>query len=243
MRKVFCLMVALLLCVSMVMPAFAAEDGFVPSITYKPDPDIIPILGPNGEAFIGVIRDAMGEILDYIAEEDLLFNALAHIWNGEANVPAEIGKLLKSVYEGLLSGEMQLPYEKFGAGLNPDNMVIRDLFDASWTNGAFSNMLEEEGVVLEMTFDLGVDADTQVYAMTYDAETNQWDPITQAINNGDGTVTCTFEHLCIVAFSVPLAVDEAPAESVNMMLWMPVLVLAAAAFVVIFISVKKHAVV
>ena len=243
MRRVFCLMVALLLCVSMVMPAFAAEDDFVPSITYKPDPDIIPIFGPNGEAFIGVIRDAMGEILEYITEDDLLFNALAHIWNGEANVPEEIGALLKSVYEGLLSGDMELPYEKFGAGLNPDNMVIRDLFDASWTNDAFSGILEEEGVVLEMTFDLGVDADTQVYAMTYDAAANQWEPIIQAVNNGDGTVTCIFEHLCIVAFSVPLAENAAPAETVNMMPWMLVLLLAAAAFAVIFISVRKHAVV
>ena len=42
MRKLMCLVITLLLCCSLVMPAFAAQsDEFVPSITYKDGPDII----------------------------------------------------------------------------------------------------------------------------------------------------------------------------------------------------------
>jgi hypothetical protein len=36
--------------------------------------------------------------------------------------------------------------------------------------------------------------------MTY--KNDQWDPIVSCVNNGDGTVTATFEKLCPVEFSI-----------------------------------------
>lgn len=41
MKKVICLLIVLMLCLSMAAPAFAAEDDFVPSIGYKDGPKII----------------------------------------------------------------------------------------------------------------------------------------------------------------------------------------------------------
>ena len=43
MKKIICLLTVLLLCMSVVVPAFAAEGDFVPSITYKPNPEIVPV--------------------------------------------------------------------------------------------------------------------------------------------------------------------------------------------------------
>ena len=51
-RKIICTCLALLLCVSLGMPAFAAENDFVPSITYKPNPEVVPVEGEDGEEYI-----------------------------------------------------------------------------------------------------------------------------------------------------------------------------------------------
>ena len=40
MRKIICLLCVLVLCLSLACPAFAAQNTFVPSITYKDTPDV-----------------------------------------------------------------------------------------------------------------------------------------------------------------------------------------------------------
>lgn len=207
-RKMLCLLVAAVLCLSLAVPGFAAENGFVPSITYKPDPEIVPVAGD----YLGVIRDRKGDILDYIDENSVCVTPLANIWDAGSQTPEEIADLLRSVYEKLNDGSMELPYEKFNANLDPDDMVIRDLLDISWVSEAQRKLMEEEGATLEMTFDLGVAADEQVYVMTYDETTGEWYPIAGTVNNGDGTVTCTFDRLCVVAFSTSVADDGAEPE-------------------------------
>lgn len=237
MRKIICLFLALILCLGMTVPAFAAENGFVPSITYKPYPDIVPGVG----GILGIIRDINGKIIDYLEQGCLEIIPLAHILE-KFDIPEEIGELLRSVYEKLNDGSMKLPYEKFGANLNPANMVIRDLFDARIVCEEHSRLLAEEGVTLDLTFDLGVASDATVYAMTYDEQTDEWSPVVKTVNNGDGTVTCTFEHLCVVAFAMPLAGAAAPvaaAQTLNPMPWCLVLMLAIAGVTAILLTKKK----
>lgn len=215
--------------------------NFVPSITYKPYPEIVPV--ENGdEAYIGVIRDQNGEILDYIGHECLEITPIAHVWDDEVEVPEEVEKLLLFVYEALNDGSMKLPYEKHEADLDPANMVIRDLFDARWVCEEHPEMLEENGITFEIVFDLGVVADAEIYVMTYDEETKEWSPVVDAVNNGDGTVTCTFEHLCAVEFSMPVAaaaVSTEEAQSPNVLPWIIVLIVAAAAVVCVVIAKNK----
>lgn len=242
MKKVLALFVAILIIGSLAISAFATENGFVPSITYKPNPEIVPVEDKVGGESIGVIRDENGEIIDYVDHGCLLITPIAHVWDDEIDVPEDVERLLTFVYEELNSNNMVVPYEKHGANLDPANMVIRDLFDARWSCEEHRAMIEKDGVVFEITFDLGVVADAQIYVMTYDEDTKEWSPIVNAVNNGDGTVTCTFEHLCAIEFSMPLVaatvpVDEAP--SVNVMPWIVVLVLAAVAVVGIVIARNK----
>ena len=40
MRRIACLLLALMMCVMVAMPAMAADDTFVPSISYKDGPDV-----------------------------------------------------------------------------------------------------------------------------------------------------------------------------------------------------------
>lgn len=198
MKKIIACMAVLLLCASLFIPAAAAED-FTPSVTNKPAPEIVPIPTPDGGEAIGVICDAEGKVLDYVMDDCLVVTAVADAATSTL-IPDYAEELLLDVYAKLTSGEMTLPYEKHDSELNTGNMVIRDLFDATFLCGEHPEMLLPEGVVLKITFDLNVDADVEVYTMTY--KNDQWDPIVETVNNGDGTVTCTFEGLCPVEFSV-----------------------------------------
>ena len=243
MRRMICMLTVLLLCMSLVAPAFAAEDSFVPSITYKPNPEIVPVEGDDGEEYIGVIRNESGEIVDYVDHGCLMITPIAHVWDEEIEIPAVVEDLLTYVYEELKEGRMTIPYEKHEAELAGKTMVIRDLFDARWVCEEHRAMIEQEGYVFELTFDLGVVADAQIYVMTYDEDTKEWSPIIKAVNNGDGTVTCNFEHLCAIEFSMPVgAAAVAPVEEAaqtNVTPWIVLLVAAACAAVGVVVAKKK----
>ena len=244
MRRILCLLIAAVLCLSIAAPVLASEGEFVPSITYKPTPEIVPVVDEDGNEHIGtVIRDSNGDIIGYVDHGCLDITPIADVWDSMKDVPEDVERLLTFVYEELNSNEMEIPYEKFGADLNPDEMVIRDLFDARWTCDEHREMVEGDGVVFEITFDLGVVADAEIFVMTYDEEANEWSPIVKTVNNGDGTVTCTFEHLCAISFSMPITAavaptDDAPAAP-NVMPWIIILLAAVAAVVVVVIGKNK----
>lgn len=244
MRKIICLLVVLVLCLSIAAPVYASEEGFVPSITYKPNPEIVPVEGEDGEEFAGVIRDKDGKIIDRVGHGCLKITPIAHVWDEEIEVPKVIEDLLTYVYDSLNSGDMKIPYEKHEADLKASNMVIRDLFDARWVCEEHRAMIEGEGIIFEITFDLGVVEDAQIYAMTFDEETEEWEPIVETVNNGDGTVTCKFEHLCAVEFSMPVAAASVPSETVpgapNVAPWIILLILAVIAAVVVIAVIAKN---
>ena len=248
MKKIIALIVALLTVCSLAAPAMAAEAeavaaGFTPSIAYKPEPEIIPIVDDEGVEYQGVLTDEAGEVVAYVEEGNLLVTPIAHVWDEEVEVPQEVEELLTFVYEELGSGEMELPYELFTtAQLDADNMVIRDLFDARWVDEHLSEAVSPDGVVLELTFDLGVAPNAEIYVMTYDEAADKWEPIVSTVNNGDGTVTCVFEHLCAIAFSMPLTPAEAPAAPAaasNSGIWLILLGLAAVAVVAVLVVKNK----
>lgn len=246
MKKLICMITALVMCLSLVAPVLATEDGvFVPSITYKPNPEIVPVENDYGLEAIGVIRNEEGEILDYVDHGCLEITPIAYVWDDEIEVPEEVEQLLTFVYEELNNDKMEIPYEKHEADLAASNMVIRDLFDARWACEEHEDMIAEEGVYFEITFDLGVMSDVPIYVMTYDEETKEWTPVVKTVNNGDGTVTCTFEHLCAIEFSMPVETADAPvvdgddAKEPVLWPWIILLILAVVGIVVIVIVKNK----
>ena len=55
MKKAITLALTLVRCMGLACPAFAADNGFVPSITYKGAPDIV---APEGDGeIIGIVRE------------------------------------------------------------------------------------------------------------------------------------------------------------------------------------------
>lgn len=238
MRKLICLITVLLLCVSFACPIFAAEE-FVPSISYKGTPKIATIKDASGQDALGVVRDAAGAVVGYVYEDCMLLTPVANA-AGEKDIPAEAKAELLKVYEALNNGTMKLPY---GEDVKAEYMVIRDLFDVSWLcSHNHVAALQPEGVVFELTFDLDVAADATVVVMTY--KNDAWGEIAGVKNNGDGTVTCTFEHLCPVSISVLNesagdSDDTGDAFGADLHMWIALMAVSAVAVVAIVVSRRK----
>lgn len=202
MKKLISLILALMLCLSVCGVAAAAEGDFVPSISYKDGPELVTGEDAEGRTTAGVIRDAQGNIVSYVYDEDcLVITTIAEALNDEqTGIPDEDEELLEHVYQEILAGRMELPFE------NPDEMAIIHLVDAVFlcedttVGDDHDAMIEPDGVYLELTFDLGVGAGVPVTVMCY--VDGQWVAV-PTVNNGDGTVTCQFEKICPIAFAVP----------------------------------------
>ena len=229
MKRIFSLIVAMALCVSL-LASFAFADDFVPSIGDKDHPEIVPVEGD-------VIGQIIGDDNQVISDVDSGCLVVTPV--SEANTSTEISEeardTLLDVYEQLSNGSMELPYD---SSVNPDDMVIRDLFDLSFLCEEHPEMLEA-GNTLKITFDLGVAAGDTVVAMVY--VNGQWVPV-ELINNGDGTVTCFFSQVCPVVFSVKQT--ETPPQTGdfsgnNIWLWGLLMVCSAVAFVVCIVIYRK----
>lgn len=234
MKKFIAILAVLMLCATMVLPVAAASNEFTPSVTNKPAPEIVPVVDPDGNPAVGVICDADGQIISYVYEDCLIVTPISEA-NTDTEIPDSSRDVLLDVYNKLTSGKMTLPYEKHSSKLNAGNMVIRDLFDAAFICSEHPDILETEGVVLKITFDLNVEAGVDVYTMTYNNDA--WNPIVSTVNNDDGTVTCIFEHLCPVEFSVQTA-EEPPVQTgddsaKDLALWGGVAALALVAIIVL----------
>ena len=240
MKKFIACLTVLLLCVSLAVPAAAAEADFVPSISVKPAPRIVTGIDPDGVPYIGRILNADGEVIDYIREDCLIVTAVADAKTSTL-IPDNAEALLMDVYAKLLSGDMTIPYEKHGSQLDELNMIIRDLYDATWLCSDHPDMIAPAGIVLEITFDLGVAADQTVYSMTY--KNQEWNPIVSCDNNGDGTVTCVFEHLCPVEFSVEGEPDSSKTGDIGpeLSMWALVALVSLAAIVALTVIYRKDA--
>ena len=244
MKRFFAIITVVMMCAALMVPAMAAQV-FTPSVTNKPAPEIVPVLGADGEYHIGQIVDGEGDVVGYVNEDCLVITPVSEV-DSSIDIPEASRTVLKSVYSKLQDGSMTIPYEKHNANLDISTMVVRDLFDASFVCSDCPAMLEPEGVVLEITFDLNVTPGVSVYAMTY--KNDQWDPIVSTVNNGDGTVTATFEKLCPVEFSVGEVADvpgPGTGDQGNTALWAIIAISSLAAIVVLTVvyrvSSKKHA--
>lgn len=101
--------------------------------------------------------------------------------------------------------------------------------------------LEQEHTSVTMDFDLGVAPDVDVVVLTYNDK--KWTPIKSVVNNGDGTVTCVFEHFCPVAFCVEVLEEEAAEGELalsDLIPWILALIMSFVLFVIVIIDRKKE---
>lgn len=233
MKRVICLVAVFAMILGLTCPVFAADDGFAPSVSYKGAPEIVRKHDPEGKPTLGFVKGKEGNVVNYIYEPCLVVTPVSEA-KTSTQIPEDAEKLLLSVYDQLVKGTMTIPYEKHDQALKNKDLVIRDLFDVSWLCSDHPAAIAEPGVTVEITFDLGVPKDGEVYCMTY--KNNEWNPIVSLVNNGDGTVTCVFEDFCPVAFSVVQKTPPAvTGDSTNITLWIAVMAISAVALVALLI--------
>ena len=227
MKKVISFVTALLICVSLAT-AVLAEDTFVPSVPSKDAPEVVTVKDNDGKDVAGVIKDSAGKTTGYVESGKLTVTSVAEA-NTSTDISAEAKATLLDVYDKLSKGTMELPY---GTGVDADKMVIKDLFDVT------CDVQTNDSV--ELTFDIDVASTAKVVVMVYN--NNTWSEVTAVKNNGNGTVTCTFEKFGAVAIAIPADANKTPSETgdnSDLMLW-TVLLTASAVAVVVLVTVRRR---
>lgn len=224
MKRIVTLLLALVLCAGMAVPALAADNKFVPSISYKDGPDIIS-----------------GDLDGTPVGSCLIVSSITDCRDKTTDIYQEDRDLLLEVYKELSDGTMKLPLE--------EDYVIRELVDVSWRKTScvenphpHREDLKKEGTLLTVDFDLGVPKGIPVIVMTY--INGKWEPVESVVNNGDGTVTVIFEDICPVVFCVdpndvympPKTGDQARQD---MILWISLMAVSVIAIVVLLVLRKR----
>lgn len=223
MKKVICALLALVLSVMLPISAFATE--FVVSVGYKDHPEV---------DFPVDLLDEDGNKIGEIDEGCLVITSVAEVEDSD-EIPEDAREELLEVYKQLTDGTMTLPYDEDG------DYVIRDLIDVSLicTDG-HKELVEQDGVYIEITFDLGVVSGEEVIVMVY--VDGKWEEVPQVTNNGDGTVTVLFEDICPVTFSVKSDSHTPPAQTGDtsgVVMWMGLMAVSAAALVALVVFRRK----
>ena len=216
MKKMIIFLMAVIMCVSFVLPVCAAEQEFVPSITYK-------------DGLVAVEATMNGEAVG----DCIIVTSIKEAKEKKTDIYQETRDLLLEVYEKLSDGTMKLPLE--------GDYVILELVDISFakttcveeTTHEHEEWLKQVGNTI--TVDLGhLSKGLDLVVLSYND--GQWNKIENVTNNGDGTYACVFEHFCPVAFCVEAdALEEAPTtgDSSDVMMWLAVMMICAVSLAVI----------
>lgn len=275
MRKGICLLLALVLCAVLVSPAFAVD--FVPSITYKPTPDV-----HNATLVIPRPADATVPEGDPVEETEqehvggcIVVTSIIQAEEKTTDIAQEDRDLLLDVYAKLADGSMDLfvlpeastateppatdangetaeatqesTQSNIGLHYQDKNYVVIQLVDVSFKKSecvdevshVHKETLEREDVNIKVDFDLGVSPDTVVLTLHF--HDGQWIPVTSTVNNGDGSVTCEFEHFCPVAFCIEAEEPEVPAQvDFSWLLWLILLLVCAGLVVFLVVYREKN---
>ena len=225
MRKVICLIAVLLMCLTLVLPAAAAGDTFVPSISYKDGPEITEA-EQNGKAVTGCV----------------VVTSLKEAKEKTTDIGQDDRDLLWDVYNKLSDGTMELE-------LDSKKYVVRELVDISFkelacihTSHGHEEELNKEEIAIDVMLDMGLPEDADLKVFMYKG--GKWIPVKSVTNKDDGTATCVFEHFCPVAFAVEAdAIKEVPKTGdeagANIICWVLLLIGSFAAMVVLLVNRRK----
>jgi len=222
MKKGMVVIALLAICLSLICPAFAAEDDFVPSISYKDGPEV---------------NDA--EMNEEKTDGCIVITSLKGAEEKTTDISQEKRDHLLDVYDKLVAGEMTSP--------SPENYIVRELVDISWAqldcieqDHPHEDELKQKGVVVKVSFDLGVKAEDEL--LVFALHNGQWDPVEVLEVDANGDATCLFEHFCPVAFCVKDGRNTDPTGDIaagGLMLWAVLLAVSAAAVVVMSFNRRR----
>ncbi len=226
MKKVlFCLLVAAL-CVSMSVTVLADTVEFVPSISYKPAPEVVETAPEGHKDCIVVTPVSEADTSEDISKEDA-----AELKQLYADLTKEGVKLSEQCPE-----LDTLVAEALEKNKTADDLVVRDLFHIGTHCDELDTYMDENGIV-KVTIESTIDQEESVFAMMY--VDGAWEVI-DVVNNQDGTITISLKEWGTLAIMVPAAVgsdDTQTGESSGTVLWVIVM---GAALIAMALSVAVY---
>jgi len=214
MKRIITLLTTVVLAVTMVMPALAAD--YHPSVEAESAPVIVPVEKEEetGKEIIGYIVYEDETVLSTEYEDCILVTAMADVADAEL-ISDEAKKAMADFYTGILNGDISfadcpelaaLVKEKLGEDVSADSLAVKDLFDVTVLCDVMNEKLPLDGTTIELTFDIDLPADAEIFVVTY--KNGKVVLAEDAVNNGDGTVSATFADFCPVAFLVSEETSE-----------------------------------
>ena len=252
MKKLVSFVLVAVMLLSFSVSAMAA--GFTPSVTNKGAPEIVFEIDSDGRRILGYIRDEDGNIVATCSEDCIVITSIAEAENS-TKITEEEKKILQDAYNELNKTDTKLSElcpdlndiakDLIGNNATADNFVIRDFFDLSPQCDDLKNHLPKDGTTIDITFDCAIASGTDIVAMVY--VDGKWKPVAKAVNNGNGTVTITFEEVCPVAIMVPADAQNdsyVPVTGVNTqsnaLIWGSVMLVSLVSIVaLVYISRRK----
>ena len=225
MKKLICVLTAVLLTMSLAVSAFAAKSEFVPSITYK-----------DGLLVNSAILDGKN------VTDCVVVTSLKAAEEKTTDLSQAERDQLMDLYKKLVSGEMELPLD--------GNYTIRELVDVSFGYGSCrgdtehgdkDGQLGKNGVTMTVDFDMNLKASEKLQVLTY--VDGKWKPVEKVTVNKNGTVTVLFEEVCPVVFCVEKAGGDSSSKTgdLSMSLWIGTMVVATAAVAVLLTNRRRIA--
>jgi hypothetical protein len=178
MRKLLCLLVSMLICISLTLPALAEESLFIPSYGLEAKKAEM-----NGE-----------DVLDCV-----VVTSVTEAKEKSTDIAQEERDLLVEIYDALSDGTMALPAEGQCVELLDLSFALACRENADHNQKA--EALKEAGVTLTVDFQLEIENHDQLMVFAY--IDGKWENVEQVSANNDGIVTVTFEDICPVLFLAP----------------------------------------
>ncbi len=243
MKKLFSCIITIVLTASLALSSFAANVDFVPSISDKPAPDVV----------VGEIIDSVGETVKDVINGEIIVTPIGKVDTSEL-ISDEDRDTLKEQYEKLTAPDSKLSVicsflndivkQYLGEGKNADNLVIRDFMDISVIGDENLALMGQDGHKVVIKLKNSLEADAFVTTMVY--ANDEWHSV-DTVNNGDGTITCTFHELGAVAILVEGTggsdVPPPTGSGYETLIWSCVAI-ASLALIIVFakmiISGRKH---
>ena len=246
MKRIVCLAMVAVLVFALASSVFAAKSDFVPSISYKDHPEIVPVAPkpgtdpkPDDKVVVGeIVNKENNEVVEDVHSEQLVVTPVSGA-ESSTEIPEASKEQLLEIYEKLAEGAMEIPYEKIDPAIDPSNMVIRDLFDVSSVDENQQQIIADDNMSLKVTFDLGVAAEQDVFCMTF--VNGEWVPAVSVLNNGNGTVTVILEAFGPVVFSVEATGSVTPPAQTGdqfgaqLPMWIAVMAVSAVALMAVLV--------
>ena len=162
-----------------------------------------------------------------------LFKAMEH-YDQESGIKEDVKKALISAYEDIKKNGT-----KALEGLVDKGLAVRDLFAVSSDCADLLKYLPVEGNKLDLKFDLKLGKEEKIQAVIY--VDGAWKKL-PVVNNGDGTVTVTFEELGVVAFlgkTTGESPDTGDHSGAELVIWISLMAVSAIAIVALLVLVHR----